>query len=137
MRYIKNTLTLLVVSLLFFSSCSKDNDSPSTKSIIQQGKWKIVLFNDNGSVETANYTGYEFTFNTNGTVNAVKNSATTSGTWNVGANENLNKLNLNFTSLALIELNEEWVFQEKSYSLVKLEHVNSSGQTEVLALQKI
>ncbi|MEJ6982253.1 hypothetical protein WG906_17440 [Pedobacter sp. P351] len=137
MRHIKHTLTLLVVSILFFASCSKDNDAPSTKSIILQGKWKVTLFNDNGAVETSNYSGYEFTFNSNGSVSAVKNNSTVNGTWNTGADENLNKLTLAFPSLALLELNEEWVFLEKRYTQVKLEHINSNGQTEVLILEKI
>ena len=140
MRHIKHTFTFLVVSILLFASCSKDNDAPSTKSIILQGKWKVTLFNDNGAVETSNYSGYEFTFNSNGSVSAVKSTSTVTGSWNTGADENLNKLTLSFPLLspsALVELNEEWVFLEKRYSQVKLEHISSNGQTEVLILEKI
>jgi hypothetical protein len=138
MHYFKHTYILLFVSFLAFTSCSKDNDAPSTKSIIQQGKWKIVLFNDNGAVETSNYTGYEFTFNTNGSVSAVKNGSTVTGSWNVGSDESLNKLTLGFPLLSgLTELNEQWTFLEKSYSVFKLEHVNSEGQTEVVTFQKL
>ncbi len=138
MHYVKHTYILLFVSFLAFTSCSKDNEAPSTKSIIQQGKWKIVLFNDNGAVETSNYSGYEFTFNTNGSVSAVKNGSTVTGNWNAGIDESLNKLTLNFPLLSpLTELNEQWTFLEKSYSVFKLEHINSEGQTEVVTFQKL
>ena len=138
MHYFKHTYILLFVSFLAFTSCSKDNEAPSTKSIIHQGKWKIVLFNDNGAVETSNYSGYEFTFNTNGSVSAVKNGSTVTGNWNAGTDESLNKLTLNFPLLSpLTELNEQWTFLEKSYSVFKLEHINSEGQTEVVTFQKL
>ena len=138
MHYFKHTYILLFVSFLAFTSCSKDNEAPSTKSIIQQGKWKIVLFNDNGAVETSNYSGYEFTFNTNGSISAVKNGSTVTGNWNAGTDESLNKLTLNFPLLSpLTELNEQWTFLEKSYSVFKLEHINSEGQTEVVTFQKL
>jgi len=139
MLYLKNTLILLIISLLSFSSCSDDNTAPSTKGIIQQGKWKITSFSNNGTDETSSFSGYEFTFGSNGQVTATKGGSSIPGTWSTGADESMNKISLTFASLALINLNHEWTFLTKSYTVFSLEYLSSSngGSTDRLIFEKI
>lgn len=140
MHYLKHTLILLVVLCFTISSCSKEDEAPSTKSIINQGKWKVVLFKDNGIVETSQYSGYEFTFNPNGQIKAVKSSNEVLGTWSVGADESKNRLLLSFPITTLSpfpDLNHDWIFVTKSYTVVELEHVSDESGTDVLILEKI
>jgi hypothetical protein len=139
MKHVKHTFLFISISILsFFASCSKEDKAPSTSGIIKEGKWKIISFTDNGANETNNYAGYEFTFSPNGTVTAVKNGISANGTWSTGADENTNQLQLIFGLAALSELNENWSFTEKSYSLLKLEYVApNNGGTDVLILEKI
>ena len=138
MKHFKYTLFTPVFLLFFILSCSKQTEAPSTRSIILQGKWRVVLFSDNGLNETSNYSGINFTFQNNGVVTASSNSGSLDGTWSTGADENNNRLSLGFNSIALNDLNLNWTFTEKSYSLVKLEFVNpGNGGVDILVLQKI
>jgi hypothetical protein len=134
MKFLTQTL-LLSVLVLTFSACSKKNEAPSTSSIIQQGKWRVVSFTDNGVNETATFSNYDFTFG-KGSVTAVKATSTITGTWNTGADESQNRLMLNFNSPTFADLNVNWTFTEKSYSLLKLEYVTSAS-TDVLVLQRV
>ena len=135
-KYFKHTVILLFVCFVA-SSCSKDTEAPSTKSIIQNGKWRITDYNDNGANKTSLYTGYEFTFLPNGTVTAVKGNISANGSWSTGPNEDTNRLTLNFSSVALNELNKEWIFATKAYSVVKLENISNTTGTDSFVLEKI
>jgi hypothetical protein len=135
-KYFKHTFILFLVGF-FASSCSKDNKAPSTKAIVQDGKWRITNYNDNGANQTSLYAGYEFTFLPNGTVTAVKGATSVNGTWTTGADENTNHFVLNFTAPALLELNKDWTFQTKSYSIVKLENISATTGTDTFVLEKI
>ena len=138
MNTLKHTLLSLLVLTLIVASCSKTTQAPSTRSILQQGKWKISLYSDNGSNETDFYSGYQFTFSSNGNVAVSTGSNSQTGTWSPGTDETQNKLSLNFLSLALVELNREWTFSEKSYSRVTLEHVSTGGGgTDVVVFEKL
>ncbi len=135
-QYFKHTFILLFVSL-FAASCSKENKAPSTKAIMQEGKWRISNYSDNGANQTSLYTGYEFTFQANGTVTAVKGAISVNGTWNTGADENTNHFLLNLSAPALVELNKDWTFIAKSYTVVQLENVNATTGTDSFVLEKI
>ncbi len=130
------TLTILVFGL---SSCTKDKNStdPSTSDIVGQGTWKVTLFNDSGDDETQNFAGYNFTFNSNGTIAAVKNASTVNGTWNTGSDDSQNKLILDFgTTVQFSELNEDWVILEQTASKIRLEHVSGgNGGTDLLTFE--
>ena len=129
-------MTILVFGL---SSCAKDKSStdPSTSDIVGQGTWKITLFNDSGNEETQNFAGYAFTFNSNGTIAAVKNASTVNGTWNTGMDDSHNKLILDFgTTVQFSELNEDWVILEQTASKIRLEHVSGgNGGTDLLTFE--
>ena len=130
------TLTILVFGL---SSCTKDKNStdPSTSDIVGQGTWKVTLFNDSGDDETQNFAGYNFTFNSNGTIAAVKNASTVNGTWNTGSDDSQNKLILDFgTTVQFSELNEDWVILEQTALKIRLEHVSGgNGGTDLLTFE--
>lgn len=87
---ISSIALLLIVSLV---GCSKDenNDTPPDNgtsadrviSTAEAGTWRITLFSEDGNDETSNFSGYIFSFNTDGTVVATKGTTTVSGTWSV------------------------------------------------------
>jgi len=53
------------------------------KNNVQTGTWRITNFIDSGVDETNHFTGYNFTFGSNGTLTASNGSNTYSGTWSI------------------------------------------------------
>ena len=134
------TTTLLV---LVFNSCDKTDNSqdPSGSTateIVKLGTWKITFFNDSGNDETSHFSGYSFTFNADGSVKAVKNTSTVTGTWNTGTDDSQNKFNLDFGSTTPFdELNEDWDILEKSALKIRLQHISGgNGGTDLLTFEK-
>jgi len=139
-----NALVFTMAILVFgFYACEKDKSTTdpsnsSTSEIVGQGTWKVTLYNDSGNEETQNFAGYNFTFDSNGTIAAVKNASTVNGTWNTGADDSQNKLILDFgTAVQFSELNEDWLILEKTASKIRLEHVSGgNGGTDLLKFEK-
>lgn len=141
----KHTLQLLLMALavlVSFPSCTKDDDNSSpneVSNLVQQGKWQISSFKEDNIDETAHFTGYEFTFNSNGSVSAVKAGTTVSGTWTAGTDDSKTKLILNFgLTSPFDELNEDWQVLEKTSTGLKLQHISGgNGGTDYLEFEKI
>ena len=149
MYQVKTLFTVLFLLLLSFSSCKKDSAGSSsttteptasaTGNNVQQGKWRVTLFNDSGRDETHHFTGYEFIFNPNGAARAQKGSTIVDGSWTTGTDDSKNKLILNFGATSPFdELNEDWRILENSASKIRLEHVSGgNGGTDLLTFEKI
>ena len=132
-----------IILVTTVSSCSKSDDTlnplAALTQTIQQGKWKITYYNDNGNVETSTYTGYEFQFNSNGTITATKAGSTVSGTWTNGNDDSKLKLYLSFGTInPFQELNDDWHVTQQSAAIIKLEDVSGGGGgTDYLTFEKI
>jgi hypothetical protein len=132
----------LFIFVAFLASCQTDNSvsllQTQVTNTVQSGNWKITLFQDDATVETSNYTGYVFNFATNNVATAVKNSVTTTGTWQTGTDDSKVKLILNFgTSSPLDELAEDWRVLERTDTKIVLEHVSGgNGGTDKLTFEK-
>ncbi len=81
----------MLLSVTLFTACTSDDDSSSDNSqqiaqiegIVETGTWRITNFNDSGQDETSDFTGYSFTFATNGTLTASNGTTTLDGTWSI------------------------------------------------------
>ena len=138
----KNIISISILALLMIvASCKKEDNSSSTSSInstIQQGKWKVTSFIDSGNDETNHYSNYEFQFNSDGTVTAIKTGSTVNGTWSNGNDDSQLKLYLTFSTTPFDELNDDWHITSQSDSQIKLEDVSGgNGGTDYLTFQKI
>lgn len=116
---------LLAVMVIMTTACqsSNDNTDPSTTQVVTSGTWRVTLFTDSGNDETADFNGYTFTFNSDGTISAVKNAVTQAGTWS--ANSSSNKLIIDLgpkvdTNKPLGELTDDWVIISKSTTEIRL-----------------
>lgn len=137
-------IAVAVICIITVSSCKKDDNSMAGQvsaltQTVQQGKWKITYYLDNGTVETSTYSGYEFQFNSTGTVTATKAATTVSGTWSSGNDDSQLKLYLNFgTTNPFQELNDDWHVTQQSSTIIKLEDVSGGGgPTDYLTFEKI
>ncbi|MGC4101098.1 lipocalin-like domain-containing protein [Ferruginibacter sp.] len=144
MKKIVNIPALSILILSIFVSCKKDDNSVSAQAsalnaAAVQGKWKVTLYNDNGTDQTNHYTGYEFQFSSNGTVTAAKTGSTISGTWSSGNDDHTLKLVLSFGATAVFsELNDDWHVTQQTSTLIKLEDVSGGGSgTDYLTFEKI
>jgi len=142
MKETKSLVLAMAILVFGLYACEKDKSTQdpsdsSTSEIVGQGTWKITLFNDSGNEETQNFAGYNFTFNTNGTIAAVKNTSTVDGIWNTGVDDSQNKLLLDFGStVQFSELNEDWVILGQTVSKIRLEHVSGgNGGTDLLTFE--
>lgn len=86
------SLLMMVSFALLSLSCSSDDDDSSidnsqqiaqVQSIAESGTWRITNFNDSGQDYTSDFTGYNFTFASDGTLTASNGSSTLNGTWSI------------------------------------------------------
>ncbi|MFC4739614.1 hypothetical protein ACFO3U_06365 [Flavobacterium ponti] len=105
-------------------------------NIITNGTWYISYYFDDVD-ETSNYNGYNFTFNSNGTSIAIKNSTSINGTWSNYIDSGQEKLELVFDGLTLDELEDDWRIIEFSSNIIKLKDVSGgNGGTDYLYFTK-
>ncbi len=138
-------ITLLIFAMATLAiSCKKDDNSSTNptsvlNTTVQQGKWKITLFNDSGNDETHHFTSYNFQFNSDGTITASSSANTVNGTWSNGNDDSQQKLILNFgTTVPFEELNDDWHVLQQNSSIIKLEDVSGgNGGTDLLTFEKI
>src|SRR6056297_3481886 len=91
----KKIIYYLSVFALSFSmlltSCSTDDDNGNSnnngpqiveiENTAQSGTWRITNFNDSGDNETSDFEGYDFSFNSDGSLVATNGTNTVTGTW--------------------------------------------------------
>ena len=131
-----NLVSALAMVALFTtlqsSSCSKDDVTGTDPGNITGG-WRVSLYWDNGTDESYKFSGYTFTFNSGGTVIAVKGASTINGTWS----ESSTRFVLSFgTDPVFSKLNHSWLKTEKTATTLKMKDDNPS-KDETLEFIKI
>ena len=119
----KLILTVIILAVLT-ASCSRSLDNPN--NVVVDGTWKVTLFTDSGNDETADFSGYIFTFSNNGMVTATRSGASQNGTWSTSSN----KFNIDLgpkvdTNKPLGELTDDWKIISSSATELKLTDDNS------------
>jgi len=105
-------------------------------AILTSGTWRINYFFDNQD-ETSNYSGFNFTFNANGTTSAMKNATTINGTWLAYMDSGNQKLDLGFDGVTLDEIEEDWRVIEFTSTNIRLKHISGGdGSTDYLYFTK-
>ena len=148
-------MLLIFLTTAVAVSCNKDEDSNSSQntsvseaiSVAQSGSWKITYFFDSDQVETDHFTGYTFTFNENGSLEAVNGSSTITGTWSVtdsnssdddGGSSDVD-FNIFFASPPDFEdLSDDWEIISISNSKIELTDVSGgNGGIDFLTFERI
>ncbi|WKL43752.1 hypothetical protein [Flavobacterium sp. ZE23DGlu08] len=105
-------------------------------SILTDGTWHVSYYFDDTD-ETSNYNGYNFAFNSNGTVVAVKGTNNIGGTWSTFVNSGQDMFLLKFDDSKLDELKDDWKITEYTTTNVRLKNKSSSdGETDYLYFTK-
>ena len=150
-------LLLLMSISLMSSTCSSDDDdfsshNSNTQQIIQvittaqSGDWRITSFVDSGQDETNNFSGYIFTFNSNGSLVASNGNNTQSGTWSVtnssSSSSSSNDVDFNIffnvsNTSDFEDLNDDWDIVTYNDNRIELIDVSGgNGGTDTLVFQK-
>ncbi|MGK0252919.1 MAG: hypothetical protein ACI9OE_000372 [Mariniflexile sp.] len=153
-KFIYGLLIMLTFSLILFTCSTDDNNMNSNdnsaeieqiKNTILSGSWQITSLIDSGIDETIHFTGYNFTFNSNGTIIASNGNETVNGTWSITNSNNDSSssgdidFNIFFQSPANFndDLSEDWEIVSKSNTKIELIHISGgNGGTDTLTFEK-
>lgn len=139
--------------IISVTSCKKDDENPADDSqdtvqtIVQNGSWRITKFIDSETNETNHFSGYIFTFNTSGVVNANNGTNNYDGTWSITDSDSSDDdhqddldldFNINFNLTNDFEdLNDDWNFISHSTTKIELIDVSGgNGGTDYLTFEK-
>jgi len=140
MKKMKNIQVLLLIILLTGSvSCEKAKEiaNQQTEDIVitlmTSGRWLVDQFSVSGTDVKLEFDGYEFQFLKDGTVDAIKGTTTTKGTWK--ANQTLMTIESNFVSGndTLKRLNYTWYITKSGLTYVEAKVI----QTGYIANMKL
>jgi hypothetical protein len=145
---------MLTLSLIL-TGCSSDtaatiDNSVKIKQIMdvaKSGTWHITSFINSSNDETTNFSGYNFTFNSDGTLTATNGSNSINGIWSItedddssddSSNDNDIDFNISFaTPPNFEELSEDWDIVSSNNSKIDLLHVSGgNGGTDTLTFTK-
>jgi hypothetical protein len=134
------------------SMCSNDDNNSNPPAdptpvinTVNQGTWRVTLYNDSGTIKTSNFTGYNFTFGTGSTLTASNGSNTYNGTWSVTSGDSnddnpSNDLDFNIafsTPANFAELTDDWDIVTYTASKIELRDVSGgNGGTDLLTFEK-
>lgn len=152
--FFKSSLLLCFTCLIIFA-CSSDDDNGSTdntaemnqiRSQVTDGTWRITNFIDSGQDETSDFSGYNFTFSSNGDLSATNGTTTENGNWSVTSSSSSSSsssdidFNINFNvpdTHDFDDLNDDWdVVSHTSTRIVLIDVSGGNGGTDNLTFEK-
>lgn len=133
---------LNVASMCSSDDDSSDDNSPSTSNVntnVTSGTWRVTLFQEDGTNQTSNFNGYDFSINSNGTMVAVNGSTTKNGNWSTYSDSGTTKFDIVFldNNGPFEEISEDWRVLSSSASKLELKHVSGGdGSIDLLTFEK-
>lgn len=130
---------VVAVGSMSLFSCKKVT-TKKTDKYMSDGTWGITKYSDDGVDETAQFSTYTFTFDSNGTVSA----GDFNGTWSTSednSNDDSNSdvdFNIAFAVLNnLDELTDDWEIKSQTKDKLELQDVSGgNGGTDYLTFEK-
>jgi Flp pilus assembly protein TadG len=132
----KVTSVLALAILLVTGSCKKTVDNIKEDlmiKLITENTWKIVKYAEGSSNQTTVYTDYDFKFNKDGSLNAIKNGVTeATGTW--AGSEATQSITAEFPSATepLAKLTGVWLISNTKSKPWRVYSHRSDGSKEYL-----
>jgi major membrane immunogen (membrane-anchored lipoprotein) len=120
----KSVLVLALLLLAALGGCTRGED---LKDTITFGTWRVGYYVSAGDVDTSKFSGYVFTFLTDGTVTVARPGLpVANGTWD--EHDSDTRLDLNFNDSGLIQrLDEDWVVDRIFDDEVQLHKLGAPG----------
>ena len=140
----------LLVSGICLLSCTKEDGPQSDQvqaqieSSLESGAWRISLFEDSGDDETGHFSGYNFTFGSDGILTADNGMIQYKGSWSISDSnsddDSMDDLHFNISfdvSNDFEELNEDWSIISQAGSKIELIHISGgNGGTDYLTFER-
>jgi len=123
----RRMFTVMAAVCLSIIACSKDDDNNNNPGPITTGTWRVTLFTDSGNDETSDFSGYTFTFNSNGGAVAAKGGTSKNGTWSRSSRFNIDFGAKSDANKPLGELTDDWVIISQSDTELKLKDDNDDS----------
>lgn len=140
------TIILLLAGFTGIQSCKKEDTKTKNEieTNIVEGTWRISNFVDSGTNETSDFTGYNFTFSTDGKLTASNGTNTYTGTWSItdSNSDDDSKDDLDFNIYFNLtnnfeDLNDDWDISSQSETKLELIDVSGgNGGTDYLTFEK-
>jgi hypothetical protein len=139
LKLIRPIIYSLFISFLMTSCSSDDNDNNTLESTIenntQSGTWRITKFIDSGIDETNDFSGYNFTFNSSGTLNASNGTNSFDGLWYLSSSDGTSlddiELNIVFNLMNdFDDLTDDWDFISQTSTKIELIDISGGGEAD-------
>lgn len=143
---------IFFIAVLTYSCSSDDNGNSTDNSSIaavvntmNSGTWRITKYIDSENDETADFSGYNFTFTENNILMASKGTEEIMGSWLVSAdnsNDDSPSNDLDFIiafsgPAKFMELSDDWDIQSRTSTKLELIDVSGgNGGTDYLTFEK-
>lgn len=149
-KSIRIIIMALLAGTIAMASCTKE-DSLTDSQVIEEmqsnvraGTWRITRFIDSGTDETNHFLGYNFTFGSNGVLNASNGVNSYTGTWSItdGNSNDDNPADLDFNIFFNLtndfeDLNDDWEIIARADARIELKDVSGgNGGTDYLTFEK-
>lgn len=126
----RTTLLFLALALSLVSCDPGSNVASDVSQVASSGTWRVTLFTDSGNDETTDFSGYSFTFSNSGTITALKNGVSKTGTWSVNTSSNKFIIDLgpkDNTNKPLGELTDDWKILSAGTTEIRLGDDNTAS----------
>jgi hypothetical protein len=130
---------LPLICVLLFFSCKKvveDQKRQAVMSFITNGQWKIQSYLVDTVSITAEFEGYTFKFNDNGTVVGDNGSTSAMGTWSGDVSDYSITSEFSGAGDPCQKLNGHWIIKDSGLTFVKAD-LKTTGATMHLHLVKV
>lgn len=129
----------VVASLFALPACKKFIDQQKENYLLKlmtDGRWYLQTYSENGVDNTVLFSGYEFQFYKNQTVDAIKSTSVTGGTWKADLSTLTFTANFANTADPLQRLNQVWKVTDSYTDAVFAEVTTPAGPVSILLRKK-
>jgi hypothetical protein len=134
----KKVFLFLSICSIVFAGCTKEDAPSSVANAVTSGTWTVTHFSERSNNETSDFSGYTFTFQSNGKVLASKNGVIKEGNWSESTSSQKLIIDLgpkDSNNEPLGELSDHWVIVSKTSTKINLADDNTSSN-ELLEFTK-
>lgn len=142
MRKVIFVWVMMLPQILGIVSCEKAKEIVAQQSedlvitLMTSGRWLVDQFSVSGTDVKIEFDGYEFQFLKDGTVEAIKGTAVTKGTWKANQTNMTIESNFPTGNDTLKKLNYTWYITKSGLTYVEAKVITSTYQSNMKLVKK-